>query len=551
MTSQSRPSPRRQALAVAVLVLAASAVVLVQGRRPAPLLPPPAPAGNPVTTAKVNLGTALFWDEQLSSTRTVACGTCHRPEKGGTDPRALGNPAGALNPGPDGRFGTADDVTGAAGVPANVEDGTYRLSPYFGMAPQVTGRRAPSVIDAAYARRLFGDGRAGDTFRDPIGGAVALQGGAALESQVLEPPVAAVEMAHAGRNWAEVAARVASVRPLALAASVPGPLAAWLAGRGYPALFAEAFGSTEVTPVRIAMAIASYERTLYSDQAPIDRFLAGDDTALTPEEQRGFQVFGGAGDCARCHAGGVFSDDRFHYLGVRPADEDPGRGRVTGDARDNGAFRTPSLRNVELKAPYFHTGRFTSLEAVVDFYNRGGDFDRQNNDIRPLRLSPRDRADLLAFLRRPLTDPRVASASGPFARPRLFGEAGWLPVIVDGGTSGSGGLVPAAVAVEPPVLGNPSFTVGISGGLGGAQARLVLDTAVPPRGAVPAGRYQFTTTLAGTGAGAGFGSAVVALPGDAGLAGAQVYGRWYVADPGAPGGIAASPAFGMVLRAPR
>ncbi|MGE3277391.1 MAG: cytochrome-c peroxidase [Vicinamibacterales bacterium] len=545
MTTDFRTSTRFAAVVLA-LVVAASAAVFVQGRRPDPLGPPRVPDGNPVTDAKVRLGTALFWDEQLSTTRTVACGTCHRPGRGGADPRALDAPGQAAHPGPDARLGTSDDVTGAAGVPANLADGRYTWAPLFGMRPQVTGRRAPSVIDAAYARRLFGDGRASDRFRDPLTGTVVLPTDAALESQVIEPPVSELEMGHPGRDWADVAARVASARPLALASSVPGALAGWIDGQAYPSLFAEAFGSTDVTPVRIAMAIASYERTLVSTAAPIDRFLAGDDGALTASERRGFGVFGDVG-CARCHRGAEFSDDQFHYLGLRPAGEDPGRARQTGDADDNGAFRTLPLRNVELRAPYFHNGRFTTLEQVVDFYDRGGDFDGPNKQIRPLGLGAGRRADLLAFLRRPLTDPRVAAESGPFERPHLFTEGTWPPTIVDGGVPGAGGVTPDVVALEPPVLGNPTFTVGLSGGLGGARARLVLDTAVPPRGAPPAGGYQFNVVLEGTGAGTGYGSQVIPIPADGSLIGVPIYGRWYIADPGAPGGIASSTAFGMVL----
>src|SRR5204863_5983730 len=97
------------------------------------LEPPPEPAGNPVTAAKAYLGKTLFWDEQMSSTRTVACGTCHRPAKGGSDPRtAIGDPR-STNPGPDGQFGTLDDIFGSPGVPLNYADGNYGFDPVFGM----------------------------------------------------------------------------------------------------------------------------------------------------------------------------------------------------------------------------------------------------------------------------------------------------------------------------------------------------------------------------------------------------------------------------------
>src|SRR5689334_16213109 len=90
-----------------------------------PLPPPPVPPGNPITTAKANLGKTLFWDEQLSSSRTVACGTCHRAETGGSDPRSVNGTASATNPGPDGILGNADDLTGSPGVVQAVAGGAY------------------------------------------------------------------------------------------------------------------------------------------------------------------------------------------------------------------------------------------------------------------------------------------------------------------------------------------------------------------------------------------------------------------------------------------
>ena len=129
-----------------------------------PLAPPPVPAENPVTGAKVYLGKTLFWDEQLSSTRTVACGTCHLPRNGGSDPRSAMDPSLATHSGFDGAFGTDDDIIGSPGVPLNQADGTYAWSPSFGLQEQVTLRKAQSVIDAAYCTDvgcdLLWDGRA-------------------------------------------------------------------------------------------------------------------------------------------------------------------------------------------------------------------------------------------------------------------------------------------------------------------------------------------------------------------------------------------------------
>jgi cytochrome c peroxidase len=113
-----------------------------------PLSPPPAPAGNPVTAAKASLGKTLFWDEQLSSTLTVSCGTCHRPATGGSDPRTVVGSARSRNPGFDNQFNTPDDVFGSPGVPQNNLDGTYSLNPNFGFDEQVTPRKAPSYLNA-------------------------------------------------------------------------------------------------------------------------------------------------------------------------------------------------------------------------------------------------------------------------------------------------------------------------------------------------------------------------------------------------------------------
>jgi cytochrome c peroxidase len=512
-----------------------------------PLNPPIAPIGNPVTAAKAYLGKALFWDEQLSSTRTVACGTCHFSVNGGSDARSLVNNDRSRNPGADSIFGTADDVFASPGVITNKIDGTYEWSSLYGFREQVTGRKSKSYVDAGYSPLLFWDGRATGTFTDPIGGGVVLQNGAALESQAVGPPVSAAEMAHNTRNWIDVAVQISVAKPLALSPSIPTNLRLWIDGRSYPELFEEAFGTTEVTPARIAMAIATFERTLYSDQTPFDQAVQ-QIGALTAAETRGQGVFN-ASRCNVCHAGTLFTDNAFHNVGVRPQTEDTGRFQVTGNANNMGQFRTPSLRNVALRGPYFHAGRFATLEEVVEFYNRGGDFDAPNinrNLVRPLNLSAQQKSDLLAFLRRPLTDPRVAAGTGQFDRPMLYSESSRVPQIVANGTPGTGALIPQVTAVEPPVVGNPSFTVGISNALGGAQAVLVIDSNDPGTGpSIPNNPTlaRVVVPLSGSGAGQGFGSASVGIRDDASLIGQSFTGRWFVSDPNAPSGVAVSPAF--------
>lgn len=509
------------------------------------LTAPTAPTENPVTQAKADLGKALFWDEQLSSTGTVACGTCHLPVGGGADPRSI-DAVASRHPGPDLVFDTADDIVGSLGVPRSWSDGTYDFDPTFGMDDQVTGRRANSAINAAYSDLLFWDGRAASEFRDPGTDAVVVASGGALENQVLGPPLSDVEMAHVGRNWADLTLALETAVPLAVASDVPAALETWIAGRTYPELFEEAFGTDDVTATRIALAIATYERTLYSDQTPYDDFLGGDGAALTASEEQGRQVF--QASCGTCHSGALLTDDAFYYLGVRPASEDEGRYGETAAAGDLGAFRTPGLRNVALRSPFFHNGRFETLEEVVEFYDRGGDFVAPNKDVRiaPLGLTAQQKSDLVAFMERPLTDPRVEAETAPFDRPKLFTESDCGPEVLGAGAAGTDGHVPVVVAIEPPLVGNPSFTVGVVGALGGATAVLAIDTGDPDEGAgIPATASfaRVEVTLDGVGGGEGSGSVSLTIPDDPSLAETTVYGRWFIDDPGAAGGVAVSPLF--------
>ncbi len=506
------------------------------------LQPPTAPAGNQITAAKSYLGKALFWDEQLSSTKTVSCGTCHQAGSGGSDPRTNST---TVNPGFDNTFNTPDDIFGSLGVPQNNQNGTYVFNPSFGFNLQVTGRKSPSYLNAAYAPNgIFWDGRASDTFRDPLTNAIILPSGASLESQVLGPPLSAAEMAHGGRDWTQVAQRIAASKPLALATKVPNSLSTWINGRTYPQLFEEAFGTADVTPARIAMAIATHERTLFSDQTPLDKAVTNI-TPLTKQEEFGRELFL-AVSCAVCHGGALLSDNNFHNIGVRPQVEDTGRFAVTGLNEDRAKFKTPNLRNIEFRAPYMHNGRFATLEEVVEFYNRGGDFDAPNIDhalIRPLGMTADQKAALVAFMKRPLNDARVTNELPPFDRPRLFTQTNRVPQITGTGVAGSGGNVPQAVAIEPPYIGNPSFTVAVSKGLGGANAVLAIRDTDPGTSSIPAtGSFaRVSLTLSGTGAGNGSGSVSLAtLASNPQFVGRTFYGRWYVTDAGAVGGFSVS-----------
>jgi cytochrome c peroxidase len=180
----------------------------------------------------------------------------------------------------------------------------------------------------------------------------------------------------------------------------------------YRERFGRVFGG-EVSYTSIARALAAFERSILAFNSPYDRFQAGDKAALTKEQQQGLALFDGKAGCSTCHAPPLFIDNRFHALGVPQTGslaEDPGRFAVTGDEGDRGAFRTPTLRNVSLTAPYMHDGALATLDDVIAFYDAGGGTvtGGSGREIGPLHLSPQGRKALVAFLVS-LTDPSGAT----------------------------------------------------------------------------------------------------------------------------------------------
>lgn len=509
-----------------------------------PMEPPPIPAENPQTGAKIYLGKTLFWEEQLSSTRTVACGTCHQPRFGSSDPRSAQNPELAAHPGADGIFGNADDVVGSPGVPLSFVDGKYGWSDAFGLRPQVTRRKAQPAVDAAYPETLFWDGRAEETLVDPVSDEVAMASGAALENQALHPLIDPTEMSAADRTWPNIFARIAASKPLGLAPAVPAPLAKWIGARGYPELFAEAFGTPEITAPKIAMAIAAYERTLFSDRTPFNQAIAQLRT-MGPAETRGQREFVD-GNCRLCHQGGLTSDHRFRNIALRPGGGDEGRREITGDPRDFVAFKTPNLLNVAFRGPFMHSGQFETLEEVVEFYDRGGDFPASNVEvlIQPLGMTAGNKADLIAFMTNELTDPRVPAEAAPlFDRPMLYTESARVPKLAGSATPGTGSKLPKAVALEPPFAGNPDFTVGLYDARPKAKAYLVIDDQAPAASmaqAIAEAREVIEAEVAQE----GYASAVVSLPSEVGL---TLFGRWYVVDPAAAQSVAMTQTFQVKL----
>lgn len=533
----------RALLGLCVPVFAATALAQNQ-----PLPPQPVPAQNPTTAQKAILGKLLFWEEQMSANNRVACGTCHTFSQGGGDLRR------APHPGPDGVTPSPDDSFGSPGLIRSDANNLYLPDATFGFNRQVTKRSSPSPLTAAWFPELFWDGRARTNFVDPDTSATLIPTGGALENQALAPLLDHGEMAHDARALAQVVAKLATARPMALATNLPADMAAAVSGGAtYPQLFQAAFGTTDITSARIAFALAAYQRTLIPNQAPYDAFVAGNPAALTPQQQNGLNVFNGPGRCNLCHTPGLFSDRQFRNLGLRPIAQDVGRQAVTGLATDAGKFKVPSLRNVGLRTSFMHNGQFTSLQQVFGFYLNGGGPNLQNKDplLLPLNVPPPAANDLINFLQNGLTDPRVAQGLHPFTRPtlrsQLLPEGGALYGL---GSPGAGGRVPLAMAETPANLGNVDFKLGVSNAVGGALSLFVLATApaatvlsgVNVNVALGAGETIVPIQLNGAAglAGAGYGTLKVAVPAIPALSGLTLHSQWFVFDAGVAAGIATS-----------
>lgn len=285
-----------------------------------------------------------------------------------------------------------------------------------------------------------------------------------LASQAVGPVNNDVEMACAGRkmNGANgLAAKMLDRKPLRLQQvspqdSVLGALTDPAGGLKvtYRQLIRAAFKDKEGLRSQdrftniLGQAIQAYESTLIPDQTPFDRFLAGQPDALTERQQQGFQVFSGSGGCMNCHAGTELTDasprffalngplnsdggdQGFHNIGVRPTTEDLGRAGLgpggvsfsqSGSSSDRGAFKTPSLRNLKLTAPYMHNGSKATIHDVVDFYERQGDFDNPEKSpmMSRIELHSEDHPALEDFLLNGLLDCRVSISAAPFDHPAL------------------------------------------------------------------------------------------------------------------------------------
>jgi len=307
--------------------------------------PPAAPAGLPAVVwpednayseSKIALGKQLYFDPRLSKDSTISCASCHDPKKGFSNGE---------------RFATG--VGGAVG-----------------------GRSSPSVINAAYYRQQFWDGR------EPT-----------LEAQALGPIQNPIEMA---MTLDAVVERLNGIK-------------------GYRSQFQSVFG-TDANPDGIAKAIAAYERTVLSGNAPYDRFKAGDKSALSEAAQRGMKLFFGEAHCSACHTGPNFTDNSYHNLGIGMDAEKPDVGRETVSRLegDRGAFKTPTLREIARTAPYMHDGSLKTLEDVIEHYAKGGTAnDYLDEEIYTLKLSKEAKADLLIFMQEGLSSPDYPEHEAP------------------------------------------------------------------------------------------------------------------------------------------
>lgn len=171
---------------------------------------------------------------------------------------------------------------------------------------------------------------------------------------------------------------------------------------GYRNAFGDAYPNEGISGFTIAKALAAFERTVLCSESPFDRWRKGDKDALSESAKHGFALFEGKANCTACHEGFNFSDGGFHNIGVKPAKDeiDHGRFAVKKVPANLGAFKTPTLRDVALTAPYMHNGLYRTLEEVVEHYDRGGDMSEHlDPNMMPLNLSAQEKADLVTFMK--------------------------------------------------------------------------------------------------------------------------------------------------------
>lgn len=230
------------------------------------------------------------------------------------------------------------------------------LATFIGFEGFVGPRNSPTVINSAYHDEFFWDGRAGS-----------------LEEQAAGPITSEVEM---NQDLDELVGELKAVP-------------------GYVNEFKTVF-SEDINADNILKAIATFERTILVKETEFDKYLAGDDDAISDDAKKGMVLFTGKASCIVCHTSPTLTDGKYHNLGI---EGDEGRFAVTNNEEDKGAFRTPILRGVTHTGPYMHDGSLATLKDVIDFYNKGGGADaNKSNLIKPLNLTDDEVNQLLAFL---------------------------------------------------------------------------------------------------------------------------------------------------------
>ena len=331
------------------------------------------PENNPLTRAKIELGRQLYFDKRLSSDSTISCASCHDPAHAYAFPSQFG----------------------------------------IGVEDQEGGRNSPVAYNRLLSREQFWDGRA-----------------ATLEDQAIGPIANPIEM---GSDHEACVACLAGIP-------------------GYKLQF-EAIFEDGITIQNVGKALASFERTLVTGPTPHDYendlrnfkklfaldledldALQEDDPELyesyveltqaveqnpmSESARRGMTLFADKANCTACHVGANFTDEQYHNLGVGMTADEPDLGRfeVTQDEKDKGAFKTPTLRNVALSAPYMHDGSQKTLEEVMHWYNIGGHKNRWLSDkMKPLNLTDQELKDVVAYMAEGLTGtfPKVATGRLP------------------------------------------------------------------------------------------------------------------------------------------
>jgi len=335
---------------------------------------------------KVELGRRLFMDPTVSRGGKFSCASCHDPEHAFSDPRRV-----------------SEDENG------------------------LTRRHSQPLLDLADDQPLHWDGEFGgmrELLTARLGTtADALQTALTTRTRHFEEAKSEGREPDAQRFQATISTLTPPYYGPVTTGTKPVPVPITLRlgeDDRYAPLFRAAFGSSKITNDRIIDAVHAYMLSLDSGENAYDRFAKGNPRALSPAARRGLALFTGKADCASCHAigeGARFTDNAFHNTGVTfrtmrlefggGLGGDGGAGEMSFVSEDLGKFKTPSLRDVALRAPYMHDGSFATLEDVVDYYNKGGTRNgRLDEHVHPLSLNADESGDLVAFLESLTSDER-------------------------------------------------------------------------------------------------------------------------------------------------